>query len=126
MVQFQHVHVTNGYRTLELFTSATIVQADLTGSRQVAKFQQLFNFGFFRTVEHRRCDWHTFAQVFSQTHNFFIAEGTQVNFLTNVSAQIVRTLDEFAQFRDFLLLFQHGVDLVADTFRSHTRWVSRI
>ncbi|MGU0042986.1 hypothetical protein ACVXHA_08160 [Escherichia coli] len=39
---------------------------------------------------------------FSQTHNFFIAEGTQVNFLTNVSAQIVRTLDEFAQFRYLL------------------------
>lgn len=28
VVQFQHVHVTNGYRTLELFTSATVVQAD--------------------------------------------------------------------------------------------------
>ncbi len=120
MVQFQHVHVTHGYRTFELFTGAAIKQGDLTGSRQVAQLQQLFDFSFFRTVEYRRCDRHAFTQVFSQTQNFFIAEGIQVNFLANVSAQIVSTLDEFAQFRDFLLLLQHGVDLIADAFCSHT------
>jgi hypothetical protein len=60
-------------------------------------------------------------QVFSQTQNFFIGEGIQVDFLTNVGTQIIRFLDELAQFRDFLLLFQHGVDLLADAFRSHTQ-----
>lgn len=119
VVQFQYVYVINGYRTFELFISAIIVQADLIGSRQVVKFQQFFNFCFFRIVEYRRCDWYIFAQVFSQTYNFFIVEGIQVNFLTNVSVQIVRTLDEFAQFRDFLLLFQYGVDFVVDIFRSY-------
>lgn len=59
-------------------------------------------------------------QVFSETHNFFVSEGIQINLLTHVGAQIVGTLDEFAQFGDFLLLFQHGVDFLANTFRSHT------
>src|SRR5690606_30414190 len=88
---------------------------------QTTQLHQLFNFSFFCTVEYRRCNWHTFAQVLCQTQHFFIAEGVQVDFLTNVGTQIVGTLDELAQFRDFLLLFQHGVDLVADTFRSHTQ-----
>lgn len=58
----------SGYRTLELFTSATIVQTDLTGSRQVISFNSSLTC-FFRTVEHRRCDWLPCAG-FSQTHNF--------------------------------------------------------
>ncbi|MFO5973246.1 hypothetical protein, partial [Pseudomonas aeruginosa] len=65
--------------------------------------------------------WHAFTQLAGQTQNFSIAEGIQVNFLANVSAQIVSTLDEFAQFRDFLLLFQQDVDLIADAFCSHTQ-----
>ena len=75
VVQFQHVHVTYGYRTLELFTGTAVKQRNLTRRWQTTQLQQLFNFSFFCTVEYRRCNWHTLTQVFRQTQNFIIAEG---------------------------------------------------
>lgn len=119
VVQFQYVYVINGYWMFELFISVIIVQVDLIGSWQVVKFQQFFNFCFFCIVEYWCCDWYIFVQVFSQMYNFFIVEGIQVNFLMNVSVQIVCMLDEFVQFCDFLLLFQYGVDFVVDIFCSY-------
>ncbi len=94
MVEFQHVHVANGNRTLKLLPGTAIKQGNLTRSWQIGQLQQLFDFAFFCTIEYWRCDWHTFFQVLCQTQYFVIREGRQINFLTHISAQIVSALDK--------------------------------
>ncbi|MNN76866.1 hypothetical protein D3C81_1932810 [compost metagenome] len=121
MVQFQHVHIANGNLALKLLTGTAIEQRNLTRGWDPAHFQQLLDFSLFRTIKHRRCDWHTFFQVLCQTQDFVVGEGVQVNFLADVVAQIVGLLNELTQFGHFLMLLEHLVDLLTNAFRSHTQ-----
>ncbi|MNN77295.1 hypothetical protein D3C81_1937480 [compost metagenome] len=121
MVQFQHVHIANGNLALELLTGTAIEQRNLTRSWDSAHFQQLLDFTLFRTIKHRRGDWHTFFQVLCQTQYFVVGESVQVNFLADIVAQIVSLLNELTQLGHFLMLLQHLVDLLTNAFRSHTQ-----
>src|SRR3990167_1570129 len=114
VVQFQHVHVTNGHRTLKQVTGTAVVQLHLAAFWQVCQFQHGLDFNFASTVEHWRCHRHAAAQVLRQIENFLVVQIIQT-FLTTTDL-VVDLMQEFAQFSNLALLFEHPVDLLAQTF----------
>ena len=125
VVQLQIVHHTYCYLTVKRFARASVIQCDLGFAVVKAQFfnfriiawvsqiQHFADFGFFRTIKHRRCERCAFTQVGSQFDDFFISQGIQIFFLT---AAVVEFVQELAQLAGFALFFQHTVDTLTDTF----------
>ncbi|MNZ86322.1 hypothetical protein D3C78_1051400 [compost metagenome] len=114
VVQLEHVHVTNGHMTLELVTSTTVEQLHLTAFWHVCQFQHGLDLAFLGTVE----DWsghrHTAFEVLRQVQDFLVGEVFQA-FLTTTDL-VVDLGEELTQLDDLALLFEHAIDLLAQTF----------
>ena len=125
VVQFQIVHHTDCNLAVKCFAGTAVIQRDLSFTvveaqllnlrifAWVSQVQHFADFRLFRTVEYRRGERCTFAQVRSQFDDFFICQTVQIFFLT---ATVVEFVQEFTQLAGFALLFQHTVDAFTDTF----------
>jgi hypothetical protein len=68
VVQLEHVHVTDGDRSVEGIAGAAVVQRRLTAVSDIAGHsQQRLDLVLGGAVEHRRCHRHTAAQVLGQS-----------------------------------------------------------
>ena len=56
MVQFQHIHVSDRYRIIEIISCTSITQTQLAAAIISTFFQQLNNILLCRTVKYRCCD----------------------------------------------------------------------
>ncbi|MNI93870.1 hypothetical protein D3C73_1518890 [compost metagenome] len=78
VVQLEHVHVTNGHRTLELVAGATVEQHHLAALWQVSQLQHGLDLALLGTVEDRSSHRHAFLQVVRQGEDLFVGELFQV------------------------------------------------
>src|SRR5690606_16606839 len=111
VVQFQHVHVADGGRTLELVTGTTVEQAHLAALRQIGQLQHGLDLGFLGAVEHGSRHRYTAFEVLRQLEDLVVGELVEV-FLAPTDL-VVDLVEELAQFGDLALLFEHAVDLLA-------------
>src|SRR3989344_5164356 len=114
VVQLQHVHVANGNRALELVAGTAVGQLHLAAFRQVCQFQHGLDFAFLGAVEHWSGHWNAATQVLSQVQDFLVREVIEA-FLTTADL-VVDLVQELTQLGNFALLFNHAVDLLAQTF----------
>ena len=88
MVQLQHMHIADGYRTLECFTGTTVIHRHLVltwrhtqtirNLLRISQVEHPMNFGLMRAIEHRRREWHTVFQVVGQLDDVGIRECVQI------------------------------------------------
>ena len=114
VVQLEHVHVTNGHRTLELVAGTAIEQHHLAAFWQVCQFQHGLDLALLGTIEDRCSHRHTFLQVVRQGQDLGVGELVEV-FLTTTDL-VVDLGQEYTQLSGFALLFEHAVDLLAQAF----------
>ncbi len=72
VIQFQHVHITDGYRALKLITRTSVIERHLPAFRQIGQGQQGLDLFLLRAIKHWRCHRHTFTQIAGQLTYFLI------------------------------------------------------
>ena len=119
VVELEHIHITHGNRAIECFAGTPVKQGHLAAFRQVCQRQQVFHLGLRSTVEYLRGHRHTAAQIACHLDDFLIGERLQV-FLAAAIA-VIDSLQELTQLGDFALLFEHHINLLAQTFGSEAK-----
>src|SRR5690606_9321412 len=102
VVQFEHVHVADGGRTLELVTGTAVGQAHLAAFRQIGQLQHGLDLGFLGTVEYGGSHRNAAFQVLRQLEDLGVRELVQA-FLATTNL-VVDLVEELAQFGDLALL----------------------
>ena len=109
MVKFEHVLVTNRYRTLKRLTRATVIQCCLACYRQIGQFKHTVDFGLFSAIEYRRRHRHAIAQVSGEFHQLVFIERFQIHLLVGMVVDLVK---ELANLGNLGLLVKHLADFV--------------
>ena len=78
VVELEHVHVPHRDRSIERLPGASVEKGGLPGFRQPGQLQQTLDLLLVGTVEHRRGDGHTVAQVAGQFHDRFGIQAAEV------------------------------------------------
>src|SRR5690606_28049513 len=121
VVQLEHVHVANGYRTVKLVTGTAIPQLHLAGGVVTSKLEQRLDFILLGTIEHWRRHRHTATEIAGQLNDLLVAEAGQILTTQADAGAVVDLVEECTQLGDLTLLNQHFVDALTKALRRQAK-----
>ena len=111
VMQFQHVDVAHRDLTVELGSSASIIQRTLAGGVQLGLFKHGDHIRFPRTVKHRCCHRHTAFQVVGKPDYGIVIQIDDIVILCVLAINIFQNSTQRFDITGFLILTNLFADL---------------